>query len=60
MFWNYFATRHGKGETDGASSLLERELHKEQIKTQGFKIQNANEAISQQVPSSSSKYIENY
>jgi hypothetical protein len=46
ILWNYFATRHGKGEVDGASSLLKRELHKVQIKPQGFKIQNANETVS--------------
>jgi hypothetical protein len=32
MLWNYFATRHGKGGVDGASALLKRKLHKEQIK----------------------------
>jgi hypothetical protein len=45
MLWNYFATRHGKGEVDGIDALLKRELHKEQIKPQGLKIQNAREAV---------------
>jgi hypothetical protein len=40
-----FATRHGKGEIDGASALLKRELCKDQIKPQGFKIQNAKEVV---------------
>jgi hypothetical protein len=32
MLWNYFAIGHGKGEVDGVSALLKRELRKEQIK----------------------------
>ncbi len=43
ILWNYFATRHGKGEVDGAGALLKREFCKEQIKPQQFKIQNAKE-----------------
>jgi hypothetical protein len=45
ILWNYFATRHGKGEVDGASALLKKELCKEQIKPQGFKIQNAKKIV---------------
>jgi hypothetical protein len=41
IVWNYFATRHGRGEVDGASVLLKKELCKEQQKLQGLKIQNA-------------------
>ncbi len=40
------ATRHGKGEVDGVGALLKKELHKEQIKPQIFKIQNSKEAVS--------------
>jgi hypothetical protein len=32
MIWNYFSTGHGKGEVDGASALLKREIRKKQIK----------------------------
>jgi hypothetical protein len=35
IVWSYFATRHGKGEVDGAGTLLKRELCKEQIKPSG-------------------------
>jgi len=35
MFWNYFASGHGKGEVDGADALLKRELFKEQLKSNG-------------------------
>jgi hypothetical protein len=45
MSWNYFATGHGKGEVDGACSLVLKKLWKEQIKPQGLKIQNAFEEI---------------
>ncbi len=45
MFWNYFATGHGKGKVDGVGALLKRELHKEQIKPQGLKIQNVKEVV---------------
>jgi hypothetical protein len=38
-------TRHGKGEVDGAGALLQKELCKEQIKPQGFKIQNAKKVV---------------
>jgi hypothetical protein len=41
MCWNYFASGHGKGEVDGGSTFLERKIHKEQIKPQTCKIQNA-------------------
>lgn len=32
IVWNYFAIGHGKGEVDGARTLLKREVCKEQIK----------------------------
>jgi hypothetical protein len=38
-------TRHGKGEVDGVGALLKKKLCKEQIKPQGFKIQNAKEIV---------------
>ncbi len=40
LTWNFFATRHGKGEVDGARVLLKWEIKKEQIKPRGMKIQN--------------------
>ncbi len=45
IIWSYFTTEHGKGKVDGASALLKRELHKEQLKPQGLKIQNAKEVV---------------
>jgi hypothetical protein len=41
MIWNFFATGHGKREVDGTGVLLKWEVHKEQIKPQGKKLQNA-------------------
>jgi len=41
MSCNYFASGHGKGEVDGASALLKRELFKEQLKPNGRQLQNA-------------------
>ncbi len=41
----FFATGHGKGEVDGCRILLKRELIKEQIKTNGQKLQNASECV---------------
>ncbi len=32
IVWNYFAISLGKGEVDGARMLLQKEVHKEQIK----------------------------
>jgi len=29
MAWNFFTTRHGKGEMDGARTLLKLEIRKE-------------------------------
>ncbi len=46
IVWNYFATRHDKGEVDGASVLMKRELRKEPLKPHGLKIQNAKEVVS--------------
>ncbi len=40
MVWNYFTTRHGKGEVDDVGALLKCEVQKEQIKPTGLKIQN--------------------
>jgi hypothetical protein len=45
MIWNFFATRHGKGEVDGSRVLLKRELKKERIKPHGQKLQNASECV---------------
>jgi hypothetical protein len=36
MCWNCFASGHGKGEVDGASTFLEHKIHKEQIKRQAL------------------------
>jgi hypothetical protein len=38
MIWNFFATSHGKGEVDGARTLLRKEVKKEHIKLQGKKL----------------------
>jgi hypothetical protein len=40
MIWNFFAIGHGKGEVDGARTLLKREVRKEQIKPQGKTLWN--------------------
>ncbi len=40
MVWIYFTIGNGKGEVDGISVLLKREVWKEQIKPIGLKIQN--------------------
>ena len=45
MTWNYFASGHGKGEVDGASAFLKRELYKEQIKPNGRQLQNASQVV---------------
>jgi hypothetical protein len=45
MTWNFFATGHGKGEVDGAGALFKREVHKEQIKPDGVRLQNTAEVI---------------
>lgn len=45
MIWNFFATRHWKGEVDGSRVLLKRELKKEQIKPHGQKLQNASDFV---------------
>jgi hypothetical protein len=29
LVWNFFATGHGKGEVDGAETLLKQEIKKE-------------------------------
>jgi hypothetical protein len=42
---NFFATGHGKGEVDGAGTLLKREVHKKQLKPDGPKLQNCLEII---------------
>jgi hypothetical protein len=46
MTWNYFAISHGKGEVDGARTLLKWKLQEEQLKPNGMKIQNTHETIS--------------
>ena len=38
MVRNFFATDQGKGEVDGARTLLKQEVRCEQIKPQGSKI----------------------
>jgi hypothetical protein len=38
--WNFFVTRHGKGEVDDAHVLLKHEVKKEQIELGGRKIKN--------------------
>jgi hypothetical protein len=45
MSWNYFGSGHGKGEVDGASALLKRQIRIEQIKPQGRKLQNATKIV---------------
>jgi hypothetical protein len=39
MIWNYFSTSHGKGEVNGASALLKREIRKKLIKPNPKKFQ---------------------
>jgi hypothetical protein len=38
IIWNFFAIGYGKGEVDGAKTLLKREVRKEYIKRQGKKL----------------------
>jgi len=45
MCWNYFASGHGKGEVDNVSALLKHKIHKEQIKPQARKLQNAHDVV---------------
>jgi len=45
MSWNYFANGHGKEEVDNVSALLKYEIHKEQIKPQAHKLQNAHDVV---------------
>jgi hypothetical protein len=45
MMWNFFATRHGKGEVDGAGALFKQEVRSEQIKPHGLKLQNIAEVV---------------
>ena len=45
MSWNYFGSGHGKGEVDGASALLKREIRMEQLKPDGRKLQSAAEIV---------------
>jgi hypothetical protein len=45
MFWNFFATGHGKGEIDGVGTLFKCEVRKEQLKPRGQRIQNAIEVV---------------
>jgi hypothetical protein len=41
MCWNYFASGHGKEEVNGACTFVKHKIHKEQIKPQACKLQNA-------------------
>ncbi len=45
MIWIFFATRHKKGEVDGAKALLKQEVRKEHIKLGRKKFQNAAEMV---------------
>jgi hypothetical protein len=45
MCWNYFAFDHGKGRVDGEDTLLKHEIHKDQIKAQAIKLQNAHDVV---------------
>ncbi len=45
MCWNYFASDHGKGRVDGECTLLKCEIHKNQIKAQAIKLQNAHDVV---------------
>jgi hypothetical protein len=45
MYWNYFASGHGKGKIDGDGALLKCEIHKEQIKPHVCKLQNAKDVV---------------
>jgi hypothetical protein len=45
MCWNFFSFGHGKGEVDGASAFLKREIHKEQTKPQSMKLQDAHDIV---------------
>jgi hypothetical protein len=45
MYWNYFASGHGKGKIDGVGALLKCEIHKEQIKPHVCKLQNVKDVV---------------
>jgi hypothetical protein len=45
MWWNYFASGHGKGKVDGVGALLKHEIRKEQIKPHVCKLQNAKDVV---------------
>jgi hypothetical protein len=45
MEWNYWGTGHGKGPHDGAGACLKQLLRKEQLKTNGHKLQCAKDVV---------------
>ena len=45
MIWDYFSSRHGKGEVDGVGALFKQELSKEQIKPDVRRIQSTGDAV---------------
>ena len=45
MTHHFSGSRHGKGEHDGAGSVIKRHLTHEQLKPNGVKLQNATEVV---------------
>jgi hypothetical protein len=45
MEWYYWGTGHGKGPHDGAGACLKQMLRREQLKTDGWKLQNAADVV---------------
>jgi hypothetical protein len=46
MEWNYWGSSHGKGPHDGAKTCLKQTLPKEQLKSNGILLQNAQDVVS--------------
>jgi hypothetical protein len=44
--WHYWDTGHGKGPHDGVGACLKQMLRKEQLKVDGYKLQNARDVVS--------------
>jgi hypothetical protein len=45
MSWNYFGLGHWNEEVDGTGALLKREIRTEQLKADGWKLQNVAEIV---------------
>ena len=45
LYWNFFASRHEKGEVDGVGTLCKREIRSEQMKPNTQRLENAADIV---------------